>query len=800
MGRLTGLTIQIGGDSTDLNKALKEPTKNANDLQSKLKEVDKALKLDPKNTELLAQKQTLLKEAVSGTNDKLKLLKQAQQEFKDSGGDLNSKAYIQLEADIVKTEAALKNLNDQQTHTHATLQSIGMSMSDFGSKVNEAGKKLLPLTAGLTAIGAAAMGAFSEVDNALDTIVKKTGATGEAMNEFEDVFNHVVQRIPADMVDIGAAIGEINTRLGFTGKELEDASVQFLKFAEINDTDVNSSVQLVSRAMGDAGMNASQYGEMLDMLTKAAQMSGISIDKLTENITKYGAPMRSLGFDTASSISIFAQWEKAGVNTEIAFSGMKKAISNFMKEGKDAKTEFGNLIAGIQNGSITAQEALNIFGTKAGPDLVDAIQQGRFAYDDFLLAIESSEGTVSNTFEEAQDGIDKMKIATNSAKIALSQIGEVIGNVLAPILQTVSEAFMTFAQWFDNLPGPIKEIIVIVGMLAAALGPILMFIGSIASGIGALMPLVSMIGGLFTQLGAVFSFLMGPIGLVVAAIAAVIAIGYVLYQNWEEISTFCSEIWNNICESVTSFCTQVGENIQKAWNDAKDYVLTALTNIKEYVVTKFNEVVAWLSSLPETLAQCGADMFNKMKDGVVSTISDVGTAIQTGIEEAITFITELPTKALTWGKDMINGFAQGIGEAIGSVADGIGSVVNTITSFLHFSRPDKGPLRYYEKWMPDFMGGLAKGIHDNLGMIKNASAKVSSTLAVETPQDMHIASATSSLTGSIGSLKEGVISALQGKSQSDNGTYVFPIYIGNKLADEFVLDAAMRQNVRSGGY
>lgn len=72
----------------------------------------------------------------------------------------------------------------------------------------------------------------------------------------------------------------------------------------------------------------------------AGQKSGISIDTLTANLAKYGAPMRALGIDTKTSIAMFAGWEKAGVNTEIAFSGMKKAISNWGAAGKDSTVEF----------------------------------------------------------------------------------------------------------------------------------------------------------------------------------------------------------------------------------------------------------------------------------------------------------------------------------------------------------------------------------------------------------------------------------------------------------------------------
>ncbi|WP_078160386.1 phage tail tape measure protein, partial [Staphylococcus aureus] len=114
-------------------------------------------------------------------------------------------------------------------------------------------------------------------------------------------------------------------------KELESATESFLKFSHITGSDGVQAVQLITRAMGDAGIEADEYQSVLDMVAKAAQASGISVDTLADSITKYGAPMRAMGFEMKESIALFSQWEKSGVNTEIAFSGLKKAISNWGK-------------------------------------------------------------------------------------------------------------------------------------------------------------------------------------------------------------------------------------------------------------------------------------------------------------------------------------------------------------------------------------------------------------------------------------------------------------------------------------
>ena len=140
--------------------------------------------------------------------------------------------------------------------------------------------------------------------------------------------------------------------------------------------------------------------------------------------------MRALGFDTKESIALFAQWEKTGVNTEIAFSGMKKAISNWSKEGKDARQEFAKSLKQIEETPDIAEattKAIEIFGAKAGPDLADAIKGGRFAYEDFLALLEDSQGTVEETYEETLDGYDKVQLALQNAR---SELGSFTGEIV----------------------------------------------------------------------------------------------------------------------------------------------------------------------------------------------------------------------------------------------------------------------------------------------------------------------------------------------------------------------------------
>lgn len=343
-----------------------------------------------------------------------------------------------LSGELTDNKKALKEADSAADQFDKSLEDVDDSANDLTGGFTVMKGALADLVAsgiqaaiqGLKDLAQAAVDAYKEFDEGEDNVIKATGATGEAAEKLAASYKKVTKSVVGDMGTIGSALGEVNTRFGFTDKALEDATVQFMKFADITGSDAVSAVQLVSRAMGDAGIDADDYASVLDDLAIAAQASGISVDKLAENLTKYGAPMRALGFDTKEAIAIFSQWEKAGVNTEIAFSGMKNAISKWSAEGKDAKKEFQKVldqIASTPDIASATTKAIEVFGKKAGPDLADAIKGGRFEYSDFLKLLEGSTGTVTNTYEETQDGFDKINLAIQGAR---SELGSYVGQLV----------------------------------------------------------------------------------------------------------------------------------------------------------------------------------------------------------------------------------------------------------------------------------------------------------------------------------------------------------------------------------
>ncbi|MGN0107472.1 MAG: phage tail tape measure protein, partial [Hominilimicola sp.] len=396
------------------------------------------------------------KSSLKGNSEEMQKLKNEVQKAQ-SAVNAADKSYEKWNNQLSKSKLAEANLRNELQQTSEALKKQSSYIAQVQEKYNQLNEKTAGVQKGLTVTGktltagvtapivaaaAYAVKSFNAVDDGLDIVMTKTGATGEQAKELQDVYTQVANTIPSEFNDIGSAVGELNTRLEFTGDKLETASEDFLKFAKINGSDVNNSVQLVTRAMGDASIPADEYKSVLDALTVASQKSGISIESLTSNLTKYGAPMRALGLDISDSIALFAAWEKSGVNTEIAFSGMKKAISNWGKEGKDSRVEFQKTMQEIKDApdiATATTKAIEVFGSKAGSDLADAIKGGRFEVSEYMEALQNAGGAVDNTYAMIIDGSDDAKLAAQKVQVALSGLGEQIMQSAGPALLSLAE-------------------------------------------------------------------------------------------------------------------------------------------------------------------------------------------------------------------------------------------------------------------------------------------------------------------------------------------------------------------------
>lgn len=579
-----GLVFKADG-TVDFRKSLKDVNASIQENRTEFKLAKSTWDESTKAVEKLKASQEYLGKQTEDYNMKVRLLREElnnleNAEERDEAAIQKKRAQLNTaETSLNNYRRGLEEVNEKLKTGAAQIEEFAGKVEKLGSKMTDAGKKMtVGVTTPIIGIGAAGVKAAMELDEGYDTIIAKTGATGETLQGLNDVADSVFGSMPVEMQDVGTAVGEINTRFGSTGNELEGLTKKFLQFAEINGADVNNSIRLVSRAMGDAGIPTEQTGEILDKLTIAGQASGVAIEVLTENLAKYGAPMRALGLTTDESIAIFAGWEKAGVNTEIAFSGMKKAIGTWGKEGKNATEEFKKTLKEIESTpdiATATSKAIEVFGQKAGPDLADAIKGGRFEYQDFLQLVQDSTGIVSQTFEEQQDPWDQWKTTMNDLKLAGADLGGVLIETLAPILQEVAGGVKEFSEWFRSLDEDQKKTIVTIGLVIAAIGPLLVVFGSVFGGISKIIGGSQSLIGLIVKGGPSVVNIFKLVGVGAKALWAIMAAN--------PIGAIITVIGLLIGAFVTAYnkCEWFRNGVDKLFKDAADFFKDLGKDFKE---------------------------------------------------------------------------------------------------------------------------------------------------------------------------------------------------------------------------
>ncbi len=272
-GNIKGITIEFRGETTKLDKALKQVNKETRGIDVELKKVNNALRFNPKNVDLWRQKQQLLTQKVSETKDKLDLLRQQQAKMDDDPAiDKNSAEYRNLQREIITTESKLKHFQGElQKIGNARLQVLSQQFKDIGDKMVSVGKGMTThVTAPIMAVGAASVAAFNEVQNGLNVVAQKTGATGAELTKMQDTVRELAKTMPVDFETAGTAVGELNTRFGVNGKQLETLSEQYLKFAKVNSVDVNQSIDDTQKALSAFGLGAKEAPALLDMSVRTS--------------------------------------------------------------------------------------------------------------------------------------------------------------------------------------------------------------------------------------------------------------------------------------------------------------------------------------------------------------------------------------------------------------------------------------------------------------------------------------------------------------------------------------------------
>lgn len=571
-------------------------------------------------------------------NKQIDLQKQRLQEL-EKGLEASKKKYGENSDETLKWQQAVNNAQAELADLQAELQktsgpsglgALGQALQETGGKLEEIGGKVTQVGEGLTksvtapivGVGAAAIKAFSEVDKGADAIVRKTGATGEQLKAMQTSMENLATSMPTTFEEAGNAIGEVNTRFGVTGEQLETLSGQFLKFAQLNGTDVSGSIDKVQTVMSAFNLDVEDAGAVLDTLNKVAQDTGINVDTLASGLVTNGAALRGLNLDAAQSATLLGQLEKSGIDTSAVMTGLAKVQANAFKEGIDMSTALETAVS-------SSGDAIDIFGAKAGPRLYEAFQSGILTMDMFTgsaVSLEDNLGNVIDTFDATLDPMDQWQQTLNQITIAGAELGNAVGPVLVPIIQGLAEGAKSAAEWFGNLDEDQQKTIVTIGGIVAAIGPAITIVGKMITTVGTITKAVGVITTMLGGLGTAFSALTGPIGLAIAA-------GVLIIANWDKIKDTAeiiakgiADAWNSVKTKTSEIWDGIKSKIEGAINGAKETVKTAIDKIKGFFNFSWSlpelkmphiNITGKFSIIPPSAPKFSIEWYRKAYDGAI---------------------------------------------------------------------------------------------------------------------------------------------------------------------------------------
>lgn len=676
---LKGITIEIGGNTTNLTKSIDDVNKKSRSLQSELKEVNKLLKLDPKNTELVAQKQKLLAESVNQTKEKLNVLKEAEKQVQTQfeKGEASEEQYREIQREIVQTEQDLKSLKKQtEEFNNQKLDNVAEGFKKTGEKISGVGEKLMPVTGAVTAVGAASLAACMNMDNGYDTVITKTGATGEALDGLKKNVDNVFKDLPVSAEDAGIAVGEVNTRFGQTGETCEKTSKQFLEFANINGTDLNTAIDSADAIMTKFGVDSSQTGNVLGLLTKAEQDTGLSMDTLQNTLQKNGATLKEMGLDVTSSVNLLAQFESSGVDATAAMAGLKKAQQNATAEGKtlkDALSETVEKIKGASSETEALQIATDLFGKKGAAEMTQAIREGRFSLDDLTGSLNDYSNTVEDTYTATLDPWDQAKVMINNVQLAGSDLAGTVLSALQPAIDGTTEKIKGFTSWFTSLDSGTKEMIATIALVVAAVGPVLIIIGKLCTAVSSIINIAKLLQPVIVAINTTLAA--NPIMIVIMAVAALIAIFVTLYNKCEWFRDAVNSVFEAIksflepvIEAIKGFIETIWTKIQEIWALIEPYIMAAVGTLRQ-IGSDIAQIFSDCWSIIQSVWNLVSPYFEAIWENIKVIFSVVGTVLSGFFDVAWTAIKGIWDVAvlyftLIW--ENIKAVFSVVGEVLGS--------------------------------------------------------------------------------------------------------------------------------------
>lgn len=677
--RIKGITVQIGGDTTGLSKALSGVNKQIKTTQNELKDVEKLLKMDPGNTKLLEQKQRLLASAAAESKTKLDSLKAAekevQQQFKDGVIDQSKMDAFNREMAEAKqkSEEATAALREFGSVAGQEIQvagqkvgEVGEKISGIGDKISGAGKALMPVTGAIVGAGTASVVAATDFDTSM-----------AKLSTIADTSKISTEDLKAQILDVSNTYGVSASNIAeaaysaiSAGQDTKDA-VQFvadaMQLAKAGFTDSGTAIDTLTTIMNAYGDASGSAADISDRLITAQNLGKTTVAELGSNMGKVIPTAAMYGVNLDNLASAYVTTTKNGIATADSTAYINGMLNELGKSGSTAsnilKNKTGKSFKELMDSGMSLTDALQIIQDAAnasGKSMADMFSSQEAAKaaatitqhaDDFTESMNAMAESSGKTAEAFAVVDDTTATSMEKLKTSVQNLAVQFGDILIPVVEEVVGHVQRIVDWLGSLDESQKKTIVTIAAIVAAVGPALIIIGKVVSGVGGI------VGGLGTAIkviGTVVGIITGtvipaitgfvatvgivPIAILAAAaaiIAAIAVFGDQIKAVLQGVDDFLQGVfatnWTNIFGPVLGEALNVFfANVKNVWDSIKmvfdgiiDFIRGAFTGDWERAWTGVKEIFGGIFNGLKAVAKAPLNAIIGMVNMAISGINGV---------------------------------------------------------------------------------------------------------------------------------------------------------------------------------
>ena len=750
-------------------------------------------------SKLLSQELETLKQKSAAMSDHIEKATAAYGENSTYVNRLKTQ-YENLQTEINRVNAELQAHGGYLGAVGAQLQETGSKLQAMGEKISGIGDKLTTtVTLPLVALGTKGVLAFAEVDKTMQLVNATMGNTTAETEALSKAMKQAAANSTFGMSDAATATLNF-ARAGLKAKEAAAALAPAMNLAAGEGGDLDTvSAGLVATINGFAGSfdEASTYA---DIFAAACNNSALDVNSLSESMSVAAPIFAAAGYKVKDAALYMGVMANAGIDANTAANALKTGFARLVSPAAEGAKMLDKLGISITNAdgsmkdSITIQKDLNeafsklseseqiaaasaIFGKNQMSNWLALINTAPDEVGALNDALSESAGMTQSMADAMMSGfggsLEKLK---SSIDVAVTSLGE----ALAPTISKVADEVQRLVDLFNSLTPAQQEQIAQILLLVAALGPVLAIGGRIIAGLGTIMQSVGTLLQSLPALGAAVTAITGPVALVIAGIAALVAGFVALYNTNDEFRAKVQETWAQIQESVGGIVSAIQELVgalgvwlEEFWNAYGEQITAFLTGLFTVLSALVTEWLSNLQLIIQTITALINGDWSTVWNNMLAVLKNVVNLIKTVLQAALMFvwslikervesiktivtmgctavktvitnlknditnaIKNLVDSALQWGRDMMQNFANGIIEKARSVVDAVKGVVGEIASLMHFTEPDKGPLRNFNDWPRHMMEQYAEGIEAGRYLVKNAVSDVTADVAMMNPDSL----------------------------------------------------------------